>query len=257
MESKIYEWVEYKPHEALKKYIDIYWVSSTNSLYIPSPKKIFPDGSNELFANTGNNTLYFNETIAIKPGIIYLGGTLTEAVNFSGIPNSNFYGIRFKPGGFSTFFRFPLHEACGQFIELPITGLEFIFNEVNPLTTRDELDSFFLQRLNPANERFLSIARDLDLTSGGITVDHLSRKHDIGFRSLERLFKSNVGVSPKELSKIVRFQAALKRLKNKSNNQSFLDLAFELGYYDHAHLANEVKRFTGLTPSQLRAYFRD
>jgi AraC-like DNA-binding protein len=256
MESKIYEWKEYKPHQALIKYIDVYWASSTNSLYIPSPKKIFPDGSNELFANTGNNTLYLNGTIALKPGIIYLGGTLTEAANFSGIPNSNFYGIRFKPGGFNAFFKFPLHEITGQFIELQIKDLNFIFNCENPLTTRTELDTFFLQRLSATNEKFFSIAHDLHLTSGDITVDDLSKRHEIGFRSLERLFKSNVGISPKELAKIIRFQAALKRLKSKTFDESFLNLAFELGYYDHAHLAKELKRLTGLTPSQLRSYFQ-
>jgi AraC-like DNA-binding protein len=257
MESKIYEWIEYKPHEALKKYIDIYWVSSTNSLYIPSPKKFFPDGCNELFANTGNNTLYLNETIAVKPGIIYLGGTLTQAVNFSGIPNSNFFGIRFKPGGFRIFFKFPIHEVTGQFTELQITELKFVFDQKDSITTKGRLDSFFLQRLNTTNERFLSIAQDLHLTTGKITVDNLAKRHDIGFRSLERLFKSNVGISPKELSKILRFQAVVKRLKTKTYNESFLDLAFELGYYDHAHLTNEIKRFTGLTPSQLRAYFHN
>src|SRR5688572_26347501 len=106
MDSKIYEWIEYKPHVALRKHIDVYWASSTNSLYIPRSKKIFPDGSNELFANTGSNTLYINDTIAIKPGNIYLGGALTMAASFAGTPNSNFFGIRFKPGGFSTFFKF-------------------------------------------------------------------------------------------------------------------------------------------------------
>jgi AraC-like DNA-binding protein len=255
MPSKIYEWIEYKPHEALKKYIDIYWMSATNSLYLPSPKKIFPDGSNELFANTGNNILYFNETIAIKPGVIYLGGTLTKAVNFSGIPNSNFYGIRFKPGGFSTFFKFPLHEVTGHFIELPLKELKFIFNCENPLTTRAALDTFFLQRSSTASERFLSIAQDLTFTSGAVTMDMLSKRHGIGFRSLERLFQSNVGISPKELARIVRFQAVLKQLKNKSYNESFLDLACDLGFHDHAHLANEIKRFSGLTPTQLRSYF--
>ena len=257
MQSKIYEWIEYKPHEALKKYIDIYWVASTNSLFLPSPKKIFPDGSNELFANTGNNTLYFNETIAIKPGIIYLAGTMREAINFSGIPNSNFFGIRFKPGGFSTFFKFPIYEVTGQFIDLPLKELKFIFNCEDPLRTRAELDTFFLKRLGTANDRFLSIAQDLHITSGAVTIDILSKKHEIGFRSLERLFKSNVGISPKELAKIVRFQAVLKRLKNKSYNETFLDLACELGYHDHAHLTNEIKKLTGLTPSQLRSYFQD
>lgn len=84
-------------------------------------------------------------------------------------------------------------------------------------------------------------------------------------RILQQLEKSDVGepyatlyVHFRDRSTPVHrdcFQAALKKLKNKSYNESFLDLAYEVGYYDHAHLTNEIKKFTGLTPSQLRSYF--
>ena len=31
----------------------------------------------------------------------------------------------------------------------------------------------------------------------------------------------------------------------------FAQIAFEHGYYDHSHLTNEIKRYTGVTPTQL------
>lgn len=255
MESLIYEWVEIKPHPALKSYIDTYWISSTNSLYIPSPKKIFPDACTEVFANTGSNILYLNNTVPIRPGKIYFGGTLTTPVSFSGVPNGNFLGIRFKPGGFKPFFKVPLYEIKGQFTELPSRDLDFIFREEERTTITDELDNFFLKRLTSSEGRFQHITQELYSAKGNLRIDDLSRKYEISFRSLERLFNVETGISAKELSTIIRFQTALKKLRDKNYKLSFLDLAFECGYYDHAHLTNEFKKLTGFTPSQIRSYY--
>jgi AraC-like DNA-binding protein len=52
-------------------------------------------------------------------------------------------------------------------------------------------------------------------------------------------------------SNIIRFQNALTVIKKADNKRSLLDIAFECGFYDHSHLANEIKRNTGLAPTQL------
>lgn len=40
-------------------------------------------------------------------------------------------------------------------------------------------------------------------------------------------------------------------IKKKSSEKSMLEIAFEHGYYDHAHLANAIKAYTGATPKEL------
>jgi AraC-like DNA-binding protein len=254
MESKIYEWIEFKPDMTLSKYIETYWVSTTNSLCVPAPQKIFPDGCSELLVNTGGNTLYLDNT-AIKPGIVYLAGTHRGVINFTSMPNSSFFGITFKPGGFSSFFKIPLYEVAGQFTDVGIKELAFISNCEDRQLTISMVNAFFMKRLSQAGERCLSITGDLYLTKGAISIDDLSKRHNIELRSLERLFKNNVGVTPKELSKIIRFQSVLKRLKDKNFDGNLLPLALEMGYYDHSHFTNEIKEFSELTPSQLRLFF--
>src|ERR1700722_1840802 len=253
MENKNCDWKEYKPDKALMKYIDAYWTTSTNSLHTPGPKMIYPDGCSELIVNQGKKTLYLDGTVAIKPGVIYLGGTQRGPISFTSMPDSKFYGIRFKPGGFGTFFRMPLYEATGQFIELSLKELTFIANCDNPQIIIALTNTFFLQRLSLKSDRVLAITEDLYSANAAITIDDLAKRHSIGFRSLERLFKNNVGLAPKELSKIIRFQSVLKRLKDNNFDDNFLRLAFEMGYYDQSHFINEIKAFTGQTPSQLRS----
>lgn len=251
--------IEYKPDKALVKYIDAYWTISTDALHTPGLKRIYPDGCSELVVNLSKNTLYLNEAGALKPGalkpgVIYLGGTQRGLVTFTSMPDSKFYGIRFKPGGFGTFFKIPLGEATGQFIELSLKELSFISNCEDPQVTTALTNAFFLQRLSQKNDRVLAITEDLYQANGAMTIDDLAKRHCIGFRSLERLFKNSVGVAPKELSKIIRFQSVLKRLKETKPDDNFLRLAIEMGYYDQSHLTNEIKVFTGQTPSQLHSF---
>jgi len=69
----------------------------------------------------------------------------------------------------------------------------------------------------------------------------------ISERKLQRDFKTALGLSPKEYCKIVRF----KNLLNDVNNQkkvNWLDLVCKFGYYDQAHLINEFKSATGISP---------
>jgi len=96
-----------------------------------------------------------------------------------------------------------------------------------------------------------SVINDIHSTNGQISISELSKRNFTTQRQLERNFKKYIGLSPKEYSNIIRFQNASSIIKNSSENRSFLDIAFECGYYDHSHLANEIKRNTGLSQSQL------
>lgn len=58
-------------------------------------------------------------------------------------------------------------------------------------------------------------------------------------------------MSPKEYVNIIRFQHALSIIRNSDGKQNLSDIAFECGYYDQAHLSNDIKKNTGMVPSQI------
>jgi AraC-like DNA-binding protein len=49
----------------------------------------------------------------------------------------------------------------------------------------------------------------------------------------------------------VDITALMREIRRTSSRRRLLDIACEYGYYDHAHLANDIKRYTGSTPSIL------
>ena len=69
---------------------------------------------------------------------------------------------------------------------------------------------------------------------------------------MERKFMMVIGMSPKQLSRVVRLQATLKMLEQKQFT-SLTSLAYENGYYDQAHFIKDFKEFTGHSPKSFYA----
>lgn len=77
---------------------------------------------------------------------------------------------------------------------------------------------------------------------------------DVGVseRHLRRVFREVVGLSPKEFSKLMRFERALNAARD-GRDSSWADIAVAAGYYDHAHLIADFRSITGATPREFLA----
>lgn len=76
---------------------------------------------------------------------------------------------------------------------------------------------------------------------------------DLGIsrRQLERLFRLQIGLSPKRFASLVRFDWVVRHLHGRA---SWTDLALEAGYADQAHLIRSFSELAGITPER---YVRD
>lgn len=262
---------EYTPSDHLSDYIDAYWVRKTDK---PAGRRVYADGCADLIANTGDSIVYFNptarldESIAFHPGHIYLGGTMTAYGVVFSEAGGVLTGIRFKPGGFFALYGTSMEETVDKVIEFQDSVLFALMEKT------EGLDAHFLAKAaNKPRHDFVAIYQTVYQRKGQISVDDLSKNFHVGNRTMERIFKENVGISPKEFIKIVRFQEVLRSLRQMrvpsvspemqptgaapdTSEQSLLRLAFDLGYYDHAHLTNEFKRYAGIRPSELSRFYK-
>lgn len=71
---------------------------------------------------------------------------------------------------------------------------------------------------------------------------------DLSSRSLQYRFLQATGLTHKTIQQIERARSAVSLLEQGT---PILDTAFELGYFDQAHLTNSLKRFIGKTPAQI------
>ncbi|WHT75212.1 helix-turn-helix domain-containing protein [Myroides odoratimimus] len=68
-------------------------------------------------------------------------------------------------------------------------------------------------------------------------------------KTLERLVKQYIGMSPKLFSRIMRFQSSLDLLR-ESKFKNLTTLSYQSDYYDQSHYIREFKEFTGVSPKE-------
>lgn len=240
---------QFEPHRRLSPYIDTYWAFEGHWA-MAETIKLLPDGAMDLIINLGEDILGVNEEFIVKHERPYLIGTATQFKEHFLQGSTRLYGVRFRPGAFGCFYSYDsLHLFANQVNEFEPK----FFPDIQKLNRFfvPYLDQFFLDRLQPAKYNLQAIVTNIHQQKGLVQVDELLKTHFISERKLERLFQAQIGISPKAFIKLLRFTHTLAQIQNKLSSKSFMELAFECGYYDHAHLANEIKYYTGINPSSI------
>lgn len=106
----------------------------------------------------------------------------------------------------------------------------------------------------------LDLAWDMVVRHGGrMAISDLAR--DVGYsrRHLHHRFTAEYGVSPKEASRLVRFQKSVGLLRNFERRrrgglpagpaETLSDVAVRTGYHDQAHMTREWSKLAGCPPS--------
>lgn len=80
------------------------------------------------------------------------------------------------------------------------------------------------------------------------SIDRVATDLGTSRRHLGRLIRGAVGLSPKKLHRILRFQAASRA---RRLGMSWTEVAYACGYSDQAHLTREVSALSGEVPTDL------
>jgi AraC-like DNA-binding protein len=92
--------------------------------------------------------------------------------------------------------------------------------------------------------------RQLASTDGQTRISHVAEELGLSRRRLEMRFAEQVGITPKRLARVLRFQHAL-RLICTAKPPALSQIAIRCGYADQSHLAREIRSLAGCTPTDL------
>jgi len=240
---------ETKPCAALEPYIHSFWElkGADND---KQWERNFPDACPGLVVNLGDTCVTDSGAATMDFAKTYVVGTMTTFKDSFIEVNTHLLGVCMKPGAFSNFYDFVAqNELRDKTVQLE-NRLSFDIHKLikNPI---HYLNQFLTERLQSTNGLLQSVMDDIHKSNGQLNINKIAENNFITVRRLERNFKAHIGITPKEYSNIIRFQNALLKIKSFKQGKRLADIAFECGYYDHAHLANEIKKHTGLSPTQL------
>ena len=255
MNRKIFE-----PQQSLAKWVKCYWTLESSFENTPLKNTIIPDGTMKLIFHYRDTYKHHpNDKESIILPKYFLIGQLTRPYIVEPLGTTGSFVVRFQPNGFLPFANIAIKEIQNTAVPLDeIFGKDGgeigeIILKANSTSERIELiETFLLNRLTDRktidNIVKSTIETILD-AKGQFSVNELSKQNNINRRQLTRKFSSTIGLSPKQLSKIIRIQNTLKTLLTKDVT-SLTDLAYENEYFDQAHFIKDFKEFTGLTPKE-------
>ena len=251
----------FPPHPDLASFVKCYWTLDVPAASEPQPQRIIPDGCIEMAFILGDDIKRFTSgnSFILQPRAMVLGQTI-EPFYIEPTGYVNTFAIRFYPYGFANFVTTPIAGLANTetaladiFGEKPARELEHQIIHAPGTNVRIEIiERFFLERLSDRStiDRIVKETVDvLTATHGSKPITAILKNDASGRRQLERKFLKQIGISPKQLGKVVRLQAALK-LMYSGKADTLTRVAYESEYYDQAHFIKDFKEFTGTSPKE-------
>lgn len=232
------------PAEALAHVIERYWIVAWD----------FAPGES-----------YLSETLP-HPTVNVVFEDVGSAVH--GVPRERFsrtltgkgsaFGVKFRPGAFAPIWGASMHTLTGKSVPVSrvfggdIADVDRVIRASSDDAARIEaFETYFAPRAparDPEVDKVVSVMV-LALDDEALTdVGTLAARAGIPVRTLERLFRRYVGVSPKWVLRRFRIQEAAERAV-KTRKAEWAGLAADLGYFDQSHFARDFKAQIGTTPS--------
>jgi AraC-like DNA-binding protein len=248
------------PRGDLSRFIQFIWIARGK---VPHKReRVLPNGVIELIINLGapHHTLeqddYSRRTVFRD---CWLAGIQNRHLVIESLYDTDLIGIRFKPGGAYAFLGRPLSEFTDQVIEFDLIDRAWC-DELRGrvLEARDDaaridcIERTLRQRLlgelagHPAVQFVCDTIR---ASSGLVRIADLIERTGLSHRRVMDHFERNVGMTPKALAQVYKFQSVLKRIERETT-PDWSQVAAECGYYDQPHLNHEFRRLSGLTPTQ-------
>jgi AraC-like DNA-binding protein len=199
---------------------------------------------------------------------------MTEAVG-----ERHFMVVRFTPLGAHRFLRMPMDLIANRAVDLASIDpalARLTMSRVgiaNSWTARfDAMEALIAERV--VGEEIPGavdlVWRELVASHGRASLGTLAAEIDCSHRTLIAKFRTSIGLPPKTVARLMRFNRALATLDELSGTRAnepagkpyvetaedmrtgaiaWADLAADCGYFDQAHFIRDFREFAGTTPA--------
>ncbi|SFG80337.1 helix-turn-helix domain-containing protein [Pedobacter insulae] len=248
----------YEPPIYLKKYIRYFWscdladYRSEEIIYFDNYADKYP---RLVFQVDDRPQLKSDENKDIPK--TYICGIETYPSFTSVQANFSHFGVSFNPFALTEIFKVAPNLVVNQNVDLNDLGYTNLLSKLADAkchARRIEIMCRFVEDQTTykriVNPDVIQIVLNNELVEQR-DLFNLQKKYKVTERTMERLFKSAIGVSPKTFQRLARFEKTLALLKSHDYNNS-ANVGYLLDYTDQSHFIKDFKQFTNITPAQFR-----
>jgi AraC-like DNA-binding protein len=220
-------------------------------------QRAMPDGRAELIFNLADPFESRDSAGVRRQPFGLVVGPSRRAMEIRPTGAVDLVGVRFRPEALSAWARVPGGELlglAGAAGELPLPLDRTLAEQLAAHSDSRSRLSVLYRHLARATDprvvdRRIGAAVDLALADCPLRPGAIARTVGMSHRQLGRVFRERVGLGPKSLIRLGRFQRALRALEGQGR-RSVAAVAMRAGYYDQAHLTRDFRLFAGIGPAK-------
>jgi AraC-like DNA-binding protein len=241
----------------LQQYVSAVWASRGDKSV--TKERIVPDGGSVLIFNFGGSiTSTRSDGSPTTWTSNIFAGLMTSYIDLTYQGRFEQVGIVFKPFGAFHLVNCPMSEFVDSIVELELVD-KYKFQQVfdtmahtDNIRHRLSIVNDWLEKIFAGKkiETFIPHAISLLHDTDEISVRELADNIGKSQQHVGRSFNKYTGTNPKKLQRIFRFQKVLQTLSYQQR-LPFTETAYQFNYFDQPHFNNEVKFFSGFTPTQI------
>ena len=248
---------EVKPEQSLSHVIEAFWSYAPD---FPEPRWdiLVPEGIIDVIINFGDP--YFRQPAG---SVQQPGSWITEDVlvgqrdclfKIQWPVNTRLFAIRFNAAHIHRLIQRPMHELTNAAVALSDTPLHHLSLQLKQHQLDDwsvltelceQLIADCLSKAPPANALLLDAMNRIDQQAANMDVGTLCQTLHTSRRTLERLFRKHIGLTPKYYLRAKRLHHFLC---HHQPHHALINSAMDAEYHDQSHFIKEFKQFTGETP---------
>lgn len=240
----------------------VYCVQQSAEAPAAVPKQLLPNYEMLLIFNFGPgvpitldaDSYVIRETAAIGP--------LQKVLHYNVPPGADFMAVVFTLNGFHRLIGKSMHDLEGMNVFDPdLIVAEHCFRDLRAQMASlhsvgervERLNEYTLQNLAPPNEDTRTMLDGVSYFFNPAVdpVKTIAQTRQLTPRSVQVRFKTNLGITSKELTRFLRFKKVVAALvEHYPTPPDWADLVFTHGYHDQSHLIKDFHLFMDITPGE-------
>jgi AraC-like DNA-binding protein len=241
----------------LQGLIDFIWLFDGSMTCLR--ERTFPSGELEIIVHLGDRYRVVEERGTwLCPATCLTGLQLGPLVVEAPSNTTRVLGVRLTPAGAYAIFARPLHEVTRLTVDLVDLSGTAAAELVERCQGAGSVTDCFRAAVSWMDHRLADGIRiepavgwmvgRIQASAGTASIGALRDRTGFSKTRLADCFRRQVGMTPKQYARVVRFRHVLDRINE--GDVSLVEAATDAGYYDQPHMNAEFKELSGFTPGE-------